>query len=120
MASSGLGKGLGTLLAESAQQPVRTLSEPERFKNGSHLLVSAAPAELTPTAKSSEQVVDNKWISNRGFLVIADLSLQGIGAWLIFASPMAYSKAASTVGALLVIIGCFLACLAFLPQRPSQ
>jgi hypothetical protein len=115
-----LGKGLGALLAESAQQPVRTLSEPDRFKDLRPGQEPKSPTKpVTPPAVVS-QTVDNKLFINRGVLLAADVLLLAIGAWLITASPMARTPAALAVGVVLLLIGCALGVLAITQPGPSK
>ena len=120
MASTGLGKGLGALLAESAQQPVRTLSEPDRFKDLRPAQEPKSPAKSVTAPAVVSQTVDDKSLINRGVLLTADVLLLAIGTWLISASPMARTPAALAVGVVLLLIGCALGVLAITQPRASK
>lgn len=118
MASSGLGKGLAPLLAESA----RRLTPTSHFMPpalGVKLLLQGEVDGLVTLPSNISQHVKHKYVVTIFILCIADAVLTIMAIWLFVASPMARTGNATVLGSILLLLGTVLSCMG-VSQRHLQ
>ncbi len=125
MAASGLGKGLGSLLAEPAGKPlirpslrgVGLVMRSETIKDIPWVerteKAPAIPTEIAAKAVGSTPRID-RWPL---FFWGADAVLMALSFWLVVLSPLAGSVAAMVVSSVLALVGSGLGCAALLLRR---
>ena len=125
MAASGLGKGLGSLLAEPAGKPlirpsvrgVGLVMRSETIKDIPWVeraeKPSAIPVEMDDKVVGSAPRMD-RWPL---FFWGADAVLMALSFWIVVVSPLAGSVAAMVVSGVLTLVGSGLGCAALLFRR---
>jgi hypothetical protein len=112
MASTGLGRGLATLLAESAHRKTQLLATVQLTHSSGTQRTSRDLTLTDPTPINRAELADKKKRVIVRLLLFSDAMLVGIAGWLSLSERLRHSLEGMVLATLMVAIGAILGCVA--------